>query len=584
MRIKGFTLTEIAAVAAIVSTLSLGGYQLVKKGKDSVCINNLKQIGQAIAMFEADHDSLPEAVFYPRDANDPRGIHSLLKKYGASPQLFFCPALSAEFNKYGTNYIWNEAASKRKEASNASRTWLMTEITSLYPELPTPHTGGYGILYADGHTAFGRDIGFPPFERPVLASNISIEREKEEKTLEKKEDVFETKVSTELGSYQIFNIPKVAQAGKPISITIKAVDREGKIYESDEKLKIIDFTGSVEPNEIHLQKGIANAMILFKKSHAANTLIVIDSKGRWNASNEFTVEPAQVSSLEIFPPTHIYAGIVANFKIVFKDLYGNPILKDGIKISIRTDVDAEYSSEVVSSAEKDTVVPIIFKKAGETRVSFSVSGTLIKESLSVVVRPGPLEKFEISQIKSPIEAGTPVSITVKALDKYGNRTKGFLISQDAYNPKYVQEDMSSGIWMETITFEKAVSETFIEISDGMGHTGRSNTFSVVPSQPSRIKLISDNLIAIQEHEFGIEFSVFDRFGNVISGLESKLMVEDGTDGKITTLGDHYLLTLNFKEPGRKKIRIYLSDRRETVFLDFYVEVLPKKPVLKKEGM
>jgi len=41
MRTRGFTLIEITAVAAIVSTLSIGGYQLVKKGKDSVCLNNL---------------------------------------------------------------------------------------------------------------------------------------------------------------------------------------------------------------------------------------------------------------------------------------------------------------------------------------------------------------------------------------------------------------------------------------------------------------------------------------------------------------------------------------------------------------
>ncbi len=107
--------------------------------------------------------------------------------------------------------------------------------------------------------------------------------------------------------------------------------------------------------------------------------------------------------------------------------------------------------------------------------------------------------------------------------------------------------MSSGIWMETIRFERAVSETFIEVTDGMGHTGRSNIFTVIPSQPSGIKLLTDNLIGIQEQEFGIEFSVFDRYGNNIPGLTTKLMIEDGLSGKISSLMDHYLLTLNFKE-------------------------------------
>ncbi|MCX7706203.1 MAG: hypothetical protein N2115_08135 [bacterium] len=96
-----------------------------------------------------------------------------------------------------------------------------------------------------------------------------------------------------------------------------------------------------------------------------------------------------------------------------------------------------------------------------------------------------------------------------------------------------------------------------------------------------MRLLTDNLIAIQDQEIGIEFSVFDRYGNNISGLTQNLIVEDIIDGKITPQMDHYFLTLNFKEPGRKKIKIFLKDRKEAVFLEFYVEVLPKKPVLKK---
>ncbi|MCX7705298.1 MAG: DUF1559 domain-containing protein, partial [bacterium] len=520
MKKKGFTLTEIAAVAAIVSTLSFGGYQLVKKGKDSVCINNLKQIGQAIAMFEADHDSIPVAAFYPRDINDPKGIHNLLKKYGASPQLFFCPAISSEFNKYGTNYLWNEAVSRQKQVSNTTRVWLMTEITSLYPELPTPHTGGYGILYADGHAAIGRDFSFPVFERPALASNISAERQKDENIIEKKDEKkdeeVEGKITSEFDSYQILNLPSVVQAGKPVPITIKAVDKEGKVYESNVRLKIIDFTNTVEPSEIDMQKGITNIMVLFKKAHPNNMLIVSDAKGMWNISKEFIVEPAQVASIEIIPPIHAYAGESADFRIRLKDLYGNSILKEGIKISVMTGNEAEYPSEIITLKDKEIAVPIIFRKAGESRISFSVSGTLIKETCSIKVKPGPLERFEISEIKSPVEAGVPVSFTVKALDRYGNRIKGFIFSKEGYLPAYVQEDASSGIWMETIKFEKAVSETFIEISDGMGHKGRSNIFSVIPSQPSGMRLLTDNIIARQDQEIGMEFAVFDRYGNNIS--------------------------------------------------------------------
>ncbi|MCM8829297.1 MAG: hypothetical protein NC902_08505, partial [Candidatus Omnitrophica bacterium] len=487
MKITGFTLTEIATVAAIVSSLSVGGYHLVKKGQDSVCINNLKQIGQAIAMFEADHGDFPVAAFYPRDAADPRGIHNLLKKYGATAQLFFCPSISSDFNKYGTNYLWNEAV-RNNRPSDLSRLWLMTEITSLYPELPTPHTGGYGILYADGHAAIARDFSFPKFERPALASNISTEKQKEESSEQKKEETQEEKSVSRFGSYSIVNISPVVQAGKPVTIAIKAVDVQGKIYDSNEKLRILDFTQTVEPSEVVLQNGIANTMVIFKKSHSSNVLTAIDSKGRWSSSNEFVVEPAQAASIEIIPPDIVYAGDVASFRVVLRDVYGNVISKEGIGISTFVGTQADYPVDVISDATGQIVVPVMFRKAGEAKISFSVKGTVVKESCSIKVRPGPVDRFEISEIKSPVEAGKVISITIKALDKYGNRTKGFMFSTDKKIPVYVQEDMSSGIWMETIKFEKAVSETFIEVSDGMGHTGKSNLFSVVPSYPVEIKL------------------------------------------------------------------------------------------------
>ena len=584
MKMRGFTLTEIAVVAAIVSTLSVGGYQIVKKGKDSVCINNLKQIGQAIAMFEADHDGFPSAVFYPSDANDPRGIHNLLKRYGATSQLFFCPAISAEFNRYGTNYLWNESAAKEKQSTGASGMWLMTEITSLYPELPTPHTGGYGVLYADGHAAIGRNLSFPSFERKPLASNITAEKQKDQVPDEKKEEIKEEKPISQLDSYMFLNIPSIIQAGKPVSISIKAVDREGNTYESNEKLKIIDFSQTVEPSEITLHKGIANVMVVFKKAYQNNVLTAIDSKGVWNSSKEFTVEPAQVASMEIIPPSLVYAGIAVNFRLTLKDMFGNIISKEGIKISVVAGGDAEYLSEVLSDVDGQIVIPFVFRKAGEIRISFSVSGTTIKESCSVKVRPGPVEKFEISEIKSPVEAGNAISVTIKAIDKYGNRAKGFMFSDGGNTPLYVQEDMSSGIWMETIKFEKAVAETFIEVNDGMGHTGRSRTFSVIPSSPSVMRLLNDSLVFIENQECGIEFSVSDRYGNSISGLETRFTVDGISEFKIKEHQGRYILNTVFNGTGRKTIRISLKkENQEPLFIEFNVDILPKKSVLKKGG-
>gem|GEM_PF-963626 len=582
MKIKGFTLVEIASVAAIVSTLSLGGYQLVKKGKDSVCINNLKQIGQALAMFEADHDGFPEAVFYPKDTNDPRGVHNLLKKYGATSQLFFCPAVSQEFNRYGTNYLWNESV-KGKQSSDASNVWLMTEITSLYPELPTPHTGGYGVLYADGHAAIGKNITFPSFQKPSLASTESIEKPKEQPPVEeKKEEVQETKPLVRVDAYQIINLPPRIQAGKFVPITVKAVDNGGNVVEKDEKVKILDLTQTIEPSEVVLQKGIGNVMIRVKKACENNVVIVRGPEGLWSSSLEFAVESGQPASIEISPPTLVYAGIPATFIVTLKDAYGNTLTKEGIKILTSASNEAEYSPEFFSDASGKIGASFIFHKAGENRVSFSIAGTTIRESCSVKVRSGLLERFEISPVKSVVEAGTPVSITVKALDKYGNRVKGFIFDDNTFKPGYVQEDMSSGIWMETVTFEKAVSETCIVISDGMGHSGRSNSFSVIPSFPVQLQLLGFHPVAIQQQTFEVKFCVLDRYGNRISGLESSFVVEGITDYKISRIEDVYIFNAKFDDTGKKNIKISLKqENKNPLNLEFFIDILPKKPVLKK---
>ncbi|MCM8815505.1 MAG: hypothetical protein NC931_05965 [Candidatus Omnitrophica bacterium] len=401
---------------------------------------------------------------------------------------------------------------------------------------------------------------------------------------QKKDGSEEEKPVSRHGYYSIVNISPRVQAGKPVTITIKAFDTQGKIYESNEKLRIIDLTQTVEPSEVFLQKGIADIMVVFKKVHSCNVLTVIDSQGRWNSSNEFVVEPNQVSTIQVIPPGLIYAGDVVYFKVILRDAYDNVVSKEGIRITVLAAGQADYPVDVISDATGKVDVPIMFRKAGETKITFSVKGTLIKESCTVKVQPGPIDRFEISEIKSPVEAGRAFSITIKAVDKYGNRTKGFLFSVDKGIPVYVQEDMSSGIWMESIKFEKATSETFIEVNDGMGHTGRSNLFSIVPSYPAQMVLHAENLVTIEGEESLIEFSVFDRYGNSISGLESKFFVDGVTEYKITGSHDRYVLAAKFNQPGKKNVKIFLKpDNREQMSVEFFMDVLPKKTVLKQKG-
>ncbi|MGC8976879.1 MAG: type II secretion system protein [Candidatus Ratteibacteria bacterium] len=161
---RGFTLVEISFVAGIVTSLSLGVYTAaMQRGKAVDCINNLRQIYQAVSMFQQDNDSLPDIKFFPSSFSDERGIHNVLRSYGIRGKILFCPSLPEELNKYGTNYIWNDNVN-RKRFENLSNTWLLTEMTAVSKKIPPPHSGMYCVIYTDGHARTEPKVNIPQSE------------------------------------------------------------------------------------------------------------------------------------------------------------------------------------------------------------------------------------------------------------------------------------------------------------------------------------------------------------------------------------------------------------------------------------
>ncbi|HOJ39182.1 MAG TPA: type II secretion system protein [bacterium] len=163
-RKKGFTLIELMAVSTLVSAVSTTAFQAIKKGKESQCLNNLKQIYLAVTMFVNDNGGAPAAKLFPDSLNDSRALHNLLGSYGVSKEIFFCPALPQELNSRGTNYLWNDTVNGKDPGSLGRSTWLMTEMTAVNEQVAAPHLAGYAILYPDGHAAIGPRVKLPKVE------------------------------------------------------------------------------------------------------------------------------------------------------------------------------------------------------------------------------------------------------------------------------------------------------------------------------------------------------------------------------------------------------------------------------------
>ncbi|MCM8803798.1 MAG: hypothetical protein NC833_00895 [Candidatus Omnitrophica bacterium] len=159
---NGFTLIEITFVTGVVTSLSVGVYTAaMQRGKIVDCLNNLKQIYQAIVMFQQDNDSLPNIKFFPSSYSDEKGIHNVLSSYGIRGKILFCPSLPDQLNIYGTNYIWNDNVNGKRLENIHSSIWLLTEVVAVSKKIPPPHSGMYSVIYTDGRATTEPKVNIP---------------------------------------------------------------------------------------------------------------------------------------------------------------------------------------------------------------------------------------------------------------------------------------------------------------------------------------------------------------------------------------------------------------------------------------
>ncbi|MDD5455237.1 MAG: type II secretion system protein [Candidatus Ratteibacteria bacterium] len=161
----GFTLTELMIVTSILGAVSPAAYIGVKnKAYEIQCLNNLKQIGAAIQMFELEQGRLPNAKFFPENPNtDPRSIKVILHNYGMPDEIFICPTAPQKLRDMGLTYLWNDETSARTLYSiqKPSQTWLMVDMTAAYEQAKS-HRNGYNILYADFRVEWSPNPPFNP--------------------------------------------------------------------------------------------------------------------------------------------------------------------------------------------------------------------------------------------------------------------------------------------------------------------------------------------------------------------------------------------------------------------------------------
>ena len=189
---RAFSLVELLVVLAIISLLTAILLPVLatarSQARQTVCVSNLRQIGQGFAMYQQDYDGYfpyaadPAAhtrieimrLYFPQFAADiPRigSIQDVLQPYVQSKEIFACPsdvgfenfentdmgagAAPTSYLQYGTSYYYRNvfAPCHTNDANltHAATTSLMEDAVGFWHGSVSPVALRYNILFADGH-------------------------------------------------------------------------------------------------------------------------------------------------------------------------------------------------------------------------------------------------------------------------------------------------------------------------------------------------------------------------------------------------------------------------------------------------
>lgn len=118
----GFTLTELMVTMAVLAGLAVLAMPMIgvvrARFLQASCLNNLRQIGQAVQAYAADNDGmLPTmAALRPSRDDESAAMDTVLGEYLDDPRVFRCPADTKKrlWETTGTSYHWNSALNNQR--------------------------------------------------------------------------------------------------------------------------------------------------------------------------------------------------------------------------------------------------------------------------------------------------------------------------------------------------------------------------------------------------------------------------------------------------------------------------------------
>ncbi len=351
--------------------------------------------------------------------------------------------------------------------------------------------------------------------------------------------------------------PAFETAGTAFSVTVSARDAFGNTANFNGAVTLSSSDGqTVYGATVSLVNGVGTAQVTLDVADRLELVAV--GGGLYGISGVTTVQAATPSTVQVYAPTVVEAGVAFAVTVAARDAFGNGYTG----LASLTPSDGQSGAPTsVSLVNGVGVAVVTLDQADTLTLQASVNGT-VGASNSFTVYPAGLVSLAVSA-PGTATTKTAFGVTVTALDAFGNTITGFtggvvLLSSDGQPVSPYVVMLSNGVGTAQVTLNRADPTELI--ADYYNILGYSNTITVSgPSTGAPVTFqVSPPASVTAGSAFTITVTAKDAYGNT-TGYNGTVTLYS-TDGQ-QVYGSTVALTQGV---GTAEVTLDVADRIELV--------------------
>jgi len=265
------------------------------------------------------------------------------------------------------------------------------------------------------------------------------------------------------------------------------------------------YSGEVElgslPDEAILGTAVAATQVVFEDvalTLVGTSRLTLTSALGSTTSEPIAVTPGALSTLEMRAAETSVAGEALEVNAEAQDRFGNRVDFDGAATFTTTDAQAEIPDGAVFVDGQWTMSGLVLKTAGE--VTLNLGAATVSGSTAITVTASTAADLALT-LDPSVKAGVPATVTVTALDAFGNTASDYagnvgLAKSDARAELAASVALVAGLATVEATFGTIGDQTIAGTGSG-ALAGMSDvaTTNVLAGQPHAVAIVAPDAVA-----------------------------------------------------------------------------------------